>query len=115
MNRFAESIEFAQESCNQIEKALGIQQNKPLQEFRYNGKSRDIMEQKDKQFTHYAIANHLIGKALLNLQYFKEARYFLTKASTAVTKCLNVPKRELAVTISNDIAKLTQVSRGNLK
>lgn len=73
------------------------------------------MEEKDKQFTTYAIANHLVGKALLNLQYFKEARYFLQKASTACTKCLNVPKKDLSIAISNDMAKVTQVSRGNLK
>jgi hypothetical protein len=48
MNRFAESIEYAQESCNEVEKAIGITHNKPLNEYRYNGKSRDIMEQKDK-------------------------------------------------------------------
>lgn len=115
MNRFAESIEFAQEACNEIERVLGISHLKPLHEYKYNGKSRDLMEEKDKQFTTYAIANHLVAKALLNLQYFKEARYFLTKASTAVTKCLNVPKKELSLAISNDMARLTKVSRGNLK
>jgi hypothetical protein len=61
------------------------------------------------------MANHAVAKALMNLQYFKEARYFLTKATTAVNKCLNLPKRELSVAIGNDMAKLTQVSRGNLK
>jgi hypothetical protein len=48
MNRYAESIEFAQDSCNEIEKYLGIVHNKPLHEYKYNGKNRDIMEEKDK-------------------------------------------------------------------
>jgi tetratricopeptide (TPR) repeat protein len=115
MNRYAESIEYAQESCNEIEKFLGIVHNRPLQEYKYNGKNRDIMEEKDKQFTTYAMANHAVAKALMNLQYFKEARYFLNKASTAVNKCLNVPKRDLSIAVGNDMSKLTQVSRGTLK
>jgi tetratricopeptide (TPR) repeat protein len=107
MGRFAESIEFAQEASNEVEKVLGITLARPLQDYRYTGKQREVMEEKDKQFTTYAIANHLIAKSLMNLQYFKEARHFLQKASTAVSKCLNQPKKDLQVAIGNDLARLT--------
>jgi hypothetical protein len=40
---------------------------KPLAEYKYTGKSKEIMLERDKQFTTYGIANHLLAKALLNL------------------------------------------------
>lgn len=70
------------------------------------------MLERDKQFTTYGIANHLLAKALLNLQYYKEARFYLNKASVAINKCLNQPKRELSVAIGNDMARIAQIQRG---
>ena len=59
--------------------------------------------------TTYAIANHSVAKALLNLHYFKEARFFLLKAQTTVYKCLNESKRELSVAINNDMARIMKI------
>ena len=67
MARFAESIEYAQQCCNEIEKEINIVHLKPLAEYKYQGKSKETMLERDKQFTTYGIANHLMAKALLNL------------------------------------------------
>jgi len=53
---------------------LSINGTKPLSEYKYNGKNRDVMLEKDKQFTTYAISNHLIAKSLMNLKYYREAK-----------------------------------------
>jgi hypothetical protein len=88
---------------------LKIDGSKPLSDYKYTGKNRELSQERDKQLTTYAIANHSIAKALLNLHYFKEARFFLLKAQTCVNKCLNEPRRELSVAINNDMARLMKI------
>jgi len=88
---------------------LNINGSKPLSDYRYTGKNKEMGLERDKQMTTYAIANHSVAKALLNLHYYKEARFFLQKAQITVNKCLNEPKRELSVAINNDMARLMKI------
>ena len=69
------------------------------------------MEQREKDLTTYAIANHLLAKSLISLNYFREAKVFLAKASTIVNKLLNTRKYDLQAAVMNDIAALGRAMR----
>jgi len=43
--------------------------------------------------TQYSIALHIVGKNLLNLNFNKEAKHFITKAHYVVTKMLVAEKK----------------------
>ena len=69
------------------------------------------MLKREKQLTTYAIANHLLAKSLITLQYYREAKVFLGKASTIVSKALNQKKPDLQAAIGNDVAQLGRIMR----
>jgi hypothetical protein len=48
MHRYAESIEYAQTSANEIERELKIDGSKPLSDYKYTGKNREMIVQRDK-------------------------------------------------------------------
>ena len=66
---------------------------------------------REKQLTTYAIANHLLAKSLITLQYYREAKVFLGKASTIVSKALSTRKLDLQAAIGNDVAQLGRIMR----
>ena len=61
--------------------------------------------------TTYAISNHLLAKGLISLNYMREAKVFLSKASTLVNKVLNTKRHDLQAAIQNDIAALGRAMR----
>ena len=70
-----------------------------------------MMADREKSLTTYAIANHLLAKSLISLNYLREAKVFLAKASTIVNKVLNTRKYDLQAAIMNDIAALGRAMR----
>lgn len=82
-------------------------------EYRYTGKVREVLVERENQLTTLAIANHLVGKALMNLKYYGLASHYLDRAGLIVGKVMNFPKRDLVKTISKDNELLSQLMRAN--
>lgn len=62
--------------------------------------------------TAYAIALHILGKNLLNLSFFKEAKHFITKAHYVVTKMLVQEKKyDLQLAIQMDMKTVLEKTR----
>ena len=62
--------------------------------------------------TQYSIALHIIGKNLLDLGYYKEARHFITKAHYVVTKMLvKERKADLQLAIQKDMKAVIEKTR----
>lgn len=60
----------------------------------------------------YGIALHIIGKNLLNLQYWKEAKHFITKAHYVVTKMLILERKtDLQLAIQMDMRTVLEKTR----
>ena len=51
----------------------------------------------------------------MNLKYYREAKFYLQRAQITVTKCLNEPKKDLQLTVTNDMAVLSRVMRDYAK
>ena len=92
MKNYGLSIDYAQQTMKNIETELNIKKGR-VQDARYTG--RDVEKQKfnDKIMTQYAISMHILGKNLLNLNFYKEAKHFITKAHHVVTKMLVLEKK----------------------
>ena len=60
----------------------------------------------------YAIALHIIGKNLLNLQFWKESKHFITKAHYVVTKMLILDRKtDLQLAIQMDMRTVLEKTR----
>ena len=106
------SIDYAQQCIKALEKELDIKKGAALQESRYQGKELDRQKYNDKQFTMYGIALHIIGKNLLNLQYWKESKHFITKAHYVVTKMLILDRKtDLQLAIQMDMRTVLEKTR----
>ena len=82
------------------EKELGIKKGMAFKEALYSGKDLAKQKTNDKHMTAYAIALHILGKNLMNLDFIKEAKHFITKAHYVITKMLLVGRKadlELAI------------------
>jgi len=71
--RYGEAVDYANQSIAETEKLLDVHKGRPLTELKYTGKVREVLTEREKHLTTYAVANHLAGKALLNLQYYNLA------------------------------------------
>jgi hypothetical protein len=97
---------------SKIESELGIQKGMALQEVRYAGRELEKQQHNDKIMTQYAIALHIVGKNLLNLNFNKEAKHFITKAHYCVTKMLILEKKtDLQVAIQLDMRAVLEKTR----
>ena len=67
LNRYAESIDYAQSCLAQLESALQIDKSKPLADYKFFGTDMVKQIEYDKKMTSYAISLHLLGKNLANL------------------------------------------------
>ncbi|CDW88809.1 UNKNOWN [Stylonychia lemnae] len=106
LNRYAESIDYAQNCMNTIEAHMNMDRNKPLAEYKFFGTDPVKILEFDKIMTSYAISLHLLGNNLANLKYIKEAKVFLTKAQYVTNNMLNKPKPDLQLAITNDLNNL---------
>jgi len=100
LKNYGESIEYAQKCLKATEKSLGVKKGAALQESRYQGRDPVRMKHNDKHMTAYAIALHILGKNLMNLDFLKEAKHFITKAHYVITKLLAMGRKaelELAI------------------
>lgn len=112
MKNYGLSIDYAQQTMKNIEKELGIKPGEALLESRYSGKDLEKQKFNDKMMTQYAISMHLLGKNLLNLDFYKEAKHFITKAHYVVTKMLVVEKKtDLQMAIQMDMKAVLEKAR----
>lgn len=112
MKNYGLSIDYAQQTMKHIEVELNIKKGGHLQEARYTG--RDLEKQKfnDKIMTQYAISLHILGKNLLNLNFYREAKHFITKAHHVVTKMLVLEKKtDLQMAIQLDMKTVLEKTR----
>lgn len=109
LNKYAESIDYAQACMGAIEEMGNIDKSVPLsvykQQIQKNGTKSNggKMQEHDKMMTTYSICLHLLGKNLANLKYFKESKVFLQRAQYVASHLTTQPKEDLVRTIASDI------------
>jgi len=112
MKNYGLSIDYAQQTMKNIETELAIQKGMHLQDARYAGKDLEKQKHNDKMMTQYAISMHILGKNLLNLNFYKESKHFITKAHYVVTKMLVLEKKtDLQMAIQLDMKTVLEKTR----
>ena len=109
LNRYSDSIDYAQSCMRTIEDIAGIDSQVPLAQYKQSltiegaKANGGKMDDQDKIMTSYSICLHLLGKNLANLKYFKESRVFLQRAHYVASHLTVTPKNELVSAINNDL------------
>jgi len=103
LDRYGESIDYAQACMEHTESALGIDRKRPLAEYKMLGTDPQRRSDYDKKVTTYAIALHLLGKNLANLKFMKEAKVFLNRANYVSLSLMLKQKPDLQLAITNDL------------
>jgi hypothetical protein len=118
LNRYQESFEFAERGIKAIERELKIDPKRPISDFKYQGKDREMMSYFDKQMTNYAIGQHILGMNMANLNYFKQSKAFLLRAQHVASAILIKKKPDLLQSINrdlNEVAKSVKVLPAGLE